>query len=250
MTAASVPIPESSPSSVGKPAPREEPTVPWARIEKFIGQFTHDIRNGLNALELQLTFLGEISTDPEAAAEVKQLRSTLGEITRQLQAVKIKTGSVSVHAMEYPASDFFEDLRERFDRLHASASARISWDAPVAGAVLLIDPELTIHALLELLGNGLQFGGDDAGIFVTASPASGGEGVSIVFRQNLPQAPEVAPERWGHEPLLSTRRSAYGLGLFRARRILEAQGASLDAVSNGTGLAVTVLLPSPKTGVS
>ena len=68
--------------------------VPWDRVERFVGQLTHDVRNGLNALELQLTFLGEISTDPEALEEVKRLRGTLLDVTRQLQTVKTAIGPV------------------------------------------------------------------------------------------------------------------------------------------------------------
>ena len=72
----------------------ELPAVPWDRVERFVGQLTHDIRNGLNALELQLTYLGEISTDPEAADEIKRLRATVGNVTRQLQTLRTATSAV------------------------------------------------------------------------------------------------------------------------------------------------------------
>ena len=152
--------------------------------------------------------------------------------------------------MEYPAGDFFEDFRERFERLHVSAAGRVTWEIPVTGAVLFVDPELSIHALLELLGNGLQFGAEGGTIAVSAAAAGPGEGVRVTLRQDLPQAPGVPPDRWGHEPLLSTRRGAYGLGLFRVRRILEAQGAALDAAWGGGSLTVTVSLPSPPPAAS
>ena len=32
------------------------------------------------------------------------------------------------------------------------------------------------------------------------------------------------PETWGREPLVSTRRGGYGIGLFHARRLLAAHG--------------------------
>ena len=92
--------------------------VPWDRFERFVGQLAHDVRNGLNAIELQLTFLGEISTDPEAIDEVKRLRATLNQVTKQLQAVKTVTAPVSPNTLDYPAVDLFEDLRERLERLH------------------------------------------------------------------------------------------------------------------------------------
>lgn len=219
--------------------------MPWERVDRFIGQFTHDIRNGLNALELQLTFLGEISTDPDAVAEVKQLRATLGELTRQLQAVKLKTGSVSPYTMEYPAGDFLEDLRERFERLQAADAGRVSWAAAVGGAVLLVDPELSISALLEILYNSLQFGVPGGGVKVAAAPSPQGDGTRVTLTQDLPQAPAIPPEQWGREPMHTTKRNAYGLGMFRARRVLEAQGISLEAAWDPTSSLLTTTIGFP-----
>lgn len=54
---------------------------------------------------------------------------------------------------------------------------------------------------------------------------------------------------WGRTPLLTTRRNAYGLGAFRARRILEAQGSSLDyahtAVDRALVTTVTLSTAEP-----
>ncbi len=247
MTAARVPTPKHPTASVETPAAPGPPSVPWERVEKFIGQLTHDIRNGLNALELQLTFLSEISTDPEAVAEVKQLRATLAEMTRQLQAVKLKTGAVSPYTMEYPAGDFFEDLRERFERLHAADAGRVRWEIAAGGIVLLVDPELGISALLEIIDNALHFGTPGGEVVIAAVPAAPGNGVHLSLRQELPQPPAISPAQWGREPLHSTRRHAYGLGLFRARRVLEAQSIVLDAAWDPAGnlLTVTLAFPAP-----
>ena len=83
--------PHSSPPQ--PPTAVEQPIlVPWDRVEQFIDRLAHDVRNGLNALELQLTFLGEISSDPETVAEVKRLRGTLSTVTRQLQGDQNRYG--------------------------------------------------------------------------------------------------------------------------------------------------------------
>ena len=37
-----------------------EPSIPWSRVTKFIRQLNHDVRNHLNAIELQSAFVGEI----------------------------------------------------------------------------------------------------------------------------------------------------------------------------------------------
>ena len=146
------------------------PSVPWDRVDRFVGQLTHDIRNGLNAIELQLTFLGEISTDPEAVEEIKRARATLGNVTRQLQTLRVATGSILVYLLEYPASEFFDDLRERLVKSHPGSENRVAWETNLGpDAMLAVDPELTLNALLELLGNALAFS-DDRGF---ADPRGG-----------------------------------------------------------------------------
>ena len=216
--------------------------VPWERFENFVGQFTHDVRNGLNAIELQLTFLGEISTDPEAVEEVKRLRNSLSEVTRHLQAVKTLTGPTHPNVLEYPACELFEDLRERLVKRHPGVDEKIVWDIDLPpGATLLVDPDASIVAVLELFANLVRFVGTP--IRCTAAVA---DGFLTFTLQERPSTPLSAPtEQWGREPLLSTRRGAYGLGLFRATRLLESQGGTLRAAYSAPDnlLTTTVTLP-------
>ena len=220
--------------------------VPWERIEQFVGQLAHDVRNGLNALELQLTFLGEISTDPEAAAEVKLIRKTLSDVTRQLQAVRNSTAAPSLNKLDYPAKDFFEDLQERFERKEAAQKARVRWQIGLGAVSLSIDPETTMWAFLELLANALRFGGKEAAIAVAASANVDAVAVTLVETPCSP--PAVALETWGRRPLLSTWRGAYGIGLFRVRRILESQGGSYHVEYSASDETLTTRVTLPLAG--
>ena len=217
--------------------------VPWERIEQFIGQMTHDVRNGLNALELQLTFLGEISTDPEAAQEVKLIRKTLLDVTRQLGAIRNSTAVPPLNKLDYPATDFFEDLQERFERQDVAGKSRVQWQVDAGAVFLSVDPETTMSALLELLANALRFGGEDADIRFTV--AAGPAAAVVTLRETPTPPPVILLETWGRSPLLSTRRGAYGLGLFRVRRILESQGGSygVEYAASDQTLTTRVTLP-------
>lgn len=218
--------------------------VPWKSVEKFVGQVSHDLRNGLNACELQLAFLAEISADPEAAEEIKQLRQTLAGLTKQLQAIRLATAGAKANLLPYPVADLFEDLRERFERLQPDHAAKIRWSVAVDPACeVLIDPELIITACLELLGNALQFG--DKQVPVLCAVTKQVSSVICTFQETLADAPETDPATWGCSPLVSARRGAYGLGLFRVRRILQAQNSRLDFhhASEARTLTATVTLP-------
>ena len=226
------------------PDPAAGVAVPWPQVERFVGLFTHDLRNGLNALELQLTYLGEISEDPEAKAEVKRMRGSVAEITRQLQAVRVSTGAPGPHPFAYPVADFVEDVRERFERQRADVSSRVQWEVEAGGVPVDVDPELSMAALLELLNNALFHAAKDSAIRVHA--VGGKAGLTLSIHQTPATPPGSPPENWGRTPLASSRRDGYGLGAFRARRIVESQGGSLRYAYPEAGgpLVTTVTLPA------
>ncbi|MEI9898471.1 MAG: hypothetical protein WDN28_32595 [Chthoniobacter sp.] len=61
-------------------------TVPFPRITGLVRQLTHDVRNGLNNVDLQAAFLQEIVTDPQAVPEIKRLRGMVTDAAKMLQS--------------------------------------------------------------------------------------------------------------------------------------------------------------------
>jgi len=56
---------------------------------------------------------------------------------------------------------------------------------------------------------------------------------------------DVTADNWGREPLLKVSQGHYGLGLHRARAIIEAQGGKMYAHydPNASALITTLALP-------
>ncbi len=72
--------------------PRSEPpTVPWPDIVKFVRQLGHDIRNNLNAVELQSAYLAELANELEIKGEVSRLREMISEIEYESAKVDRET---------------------------------------------------------------------------------------------------------------------------------------------------------------
>src|SRR6478752_7231292 len=46
-------------------APTDSLTVPWSDTVHFVRQLSHDLRNELNAIELQSAYIGELTQDQE-----------------------------------------------------------------------------------------------------------------------------------------------------------------------------------------
>lgn len=194
-------------------------------VVKFVRQLAHDLRNDLNAAELQSAYLIEIAENGELKDEIKRLRGMIAEVGTNLQKLTVALGQPRLTEMPYSARDFMEDLRQKLSTDYPQESARVEWDVEVGDAELQIDPQLLLPALLELFANAFRHGTDGV-IFVKART----ENEDFVFTLHEPKPNFDRPtEKWGREPLRSVTQGHYGLGLHRTRGIIEAHSGELQA---------------------
>jgi K+-sensing histidine kinase KdpD len=216
--------------------------VPMDRIVQFVRQLSHDLRNHLNAAELQAAFLKEIATDAELRDEVQRLRTMISEVGTSLQQVTTSLAPIKLTTMPYAASAFLEDLRAKVEQQFGASAAAFTWEVAATDAMLEIDPQLLQQALLELLGNALQHASASSSTAVGAE-VRGGE-LTLTVRE--PKAAfDGSTADWGREPFKTAKHGHYSLGLHRARNIIEAHGGTLTAEHDGAAsvLVTTVSLP-------
>jgi K+-sensing histidine kinase KdpD len=234
--------------SMNSPAspPSDPPDIPWEVIVKFIRQLSHDLRNHLNAVELQAAFLGEIASDQEMKDEVKRLREMLGTTGSALQRLTADLGNARINRISYKAGDFVEDLEKKIASTAARDASKIEWNINVGDLSLDLDPQLFSSAMQELIDNARRFGGGSP-LTVTATADAG----HLVLTLSEPKA-DFAHDlsKWGREPLKTISHGHYGLGLNRARIIVESHGGKLEASydSKAQTLVTRIILPgSPAT---
>ena len=228
------------------PSPGKEIQVPLVDVVKFVRQLAHDVRNHLNAAELQSAYLAEIAEDAESKEEIKRLRKMISEIGASLQSVTTALSTAKLTEMSYTAADFIGDLRQKLALDYAEKSAGVEWDVEVGEASLNIDPQLLLPALIELFANAFRHDPGEGAISAAARIEN--DRLVITIREPK-QKFESSTENWGREPLRSVRQGHYGLGLHRARGIIEAHQGELHAhYDKGASCLVTrVTLPSAST---
>jgi len=211
-------------------------------VTKFVRQLSHDLRNHLNAAELQSAYIAELTEQPELKEEVKRLRAMISEVGANLQRVTSALGTARLTVMPYGAADFIEDLRQKLAADYPDESTKIAWDVPAGDATLQIDPQLLQPALLELFANAFRH--DRApGVISTEARI---ENNRFVFTIREPKRSfQLSTENWGHEPFRTIGQGHYGLGLHRARAIIEAHDGQIRAHydSPASSLTTTVVLP-------
>jgi K+-sensing histidine kinase KdpD len=216
--------------------------VAWGDVVRFIRQLSHDLRNHLNAIELQSAYISELAGENELTGEIKRLREMISGLTSALQSLSKAISDVKPNPIPYRATDFAEDLRKKIDHDFSGESAAITWNVQVGDAILDVDPQLLQEALNELFANAFQHTRGKANVVVTVKMENG----QFLFIMEEPKAPlEGTADNWGYEPLRKVSPNHYGLGLHRVRGIVEAHGGKMHVKydPNASKLMTTVALP-------
>ena len=204
----------------------EPPSVAWPNMVKFVRQLSHDIRNNLNAVELQSAYLAELALDPEMKNEVQRLREMVSEVGRNLQGLTSGLSQANPTPISYPAADFIEDLKQKLAKDFADNATKVTWDVQLKDATLQIDPQLGQQAFFELFNNAFQHERNVKSITAKAYI----DNDHFVFELHEPKARfELSTENWGHEPLQNVSQGHYAIGLHRVRSIAKAHDGDLRA---------------------
>ncbi len=102
-------------------------TVPFPRVTGLVRQLTHDVRNGLNNVDLQAAFLQEIVTDPQAVPEIKRLRGMVTDAAKMLQAFSASFWLAEPRLVTYSAAVFIEDFQARLAKMLPEQAPEIHW---------------------------------------------------------------------------------------------------------------------------
>jgi len=222
-------------------------SVPWNDIVRFVRQLGHDIRNNLNAAELQSAYIAELTDDAELKNEIKRLREMVAEIGTSLQRLTIGLGQISPSFMSYRAADFVEDLKQKVAEDFSGDGAEVVGETQLGEAHLNIDLRLLEQALTELFTNAFQHERNTTGL--TAKTYIDKDRFTFALRE--PKARfDLPTENWGLEPLRQISQGHYGLGLNRVRVIVEAHGGELRAQYDpaASALVTTITLPLSREG--
>jgi len=196
----------------------DDPKVPFGRVAGLVRHLAHDFRNGLNSLDLQTAFLQELVTaDSEAMPEIKRLRAMITTTAKTLQALSGNFWLPEAQLVTYTAKILVEDLRSRLKTVIPEGAAEIEWTEKLGDEEIAVDLEMMFRAFREFFKNAIHF--REAGRPIAACAAVKDGQFVLELREEKSAIPSP-PETWGVEPLVSTRRGGYGMGLFYARRIL------------------------------
>lgn len=221
---------------------KDSPSVSWNDAIRFITQLSHDLRNDLNAIELQSAYIGELEKNEEIQGEIKRLRQMVSGLASTLQQLSRAVGDVKPTLISYRATDFMEDLRRKIGNDFPKQNNEITWEIQPGNAMLNVDPQLLQEVFTELFDNAFRHDRGKGSLVVKAKIDDN----RFLFTLHEPKDRfELPTQNWGREPIRKITLRHYGLGLNRVRVIVEAHGGKLHAQydPNVSALITTLTLP-------
>ncbi|HWB58363.1 MAG TPA: hypothetical protein VG733_02685 [Chthoniobacteraceae bacterium] len=200
-----------------------EPDIKWNAVAAFVRQLTHDIRNQLNGLELEAALIAEAPESAEAAESLARIREQLHQIAGSLRSLSSKFANPSPMLSPITAVELFLIFQEQ--AAHVENLPKVDWTHTLQQEQINVDAtELAIVAR-ELLTNARDF---QPGERVEVRGLA--DGGSVIFQFHEPKAVSIETATlagWGSAPFESARRNRYGLGLWEARRLVEANNGKI-----------------------
>ena len=196
-----------------------EPDIPWTRFVAFVRQQTHDVRNGLNSLELETSLLRELVTEGERRDCVERLRSQVRALGTQMRELSALVQDPKPNPAPLAARELFLIWKEQ--RADLPRPFEVQWVDELSSEHVNVDVGMMATVFHELLANAARLSQGGAPTAIARR-----EGDEVLFELREPKTDSVDPSAWG-QPLVTTRRGGYGLGLWSARRLLAANHARI-----------------------
>lgn len=210
----------------------------FREMSAFTSAVAHEIKNPLNSLSLLCEFLQKkvpVDAEPEVdagKAEVQKVAAIIDRFSDALRPLRLNRERVAVR-------EIITAAREALDREVHSASADFHYAEPRA-VHLFADRALLTQCFFNLLRNAYE-AAERGSVRVQAEAHRKKVTVRVVDTgEGIP--PERMPRVF--DPFFTTKDKGLGVGLYLARKIIEAHGGRVEVESRpGGGTAFTVHLP-------
>ena len=192
----------------------------------------HDLRNPLHAISLSAELLMRQSEDPNVANVGERIRGSARRMARMIEQLldltRFRTGGLELAMKEWDISSVLAPI---LDELVGTKSPERVEVRVVGDMTAIFDADRLSQVFSNLVGNALQHGDPSSPVLVSID-GSDPDRIGIQVRNRGAIAPEQM--RVLFEPFKSANatRGGLGLGLYIARQLAQAHGASLIAQSD------------------
>ncbi|MEM6296301.1 MAG: response regulator [Myxococcota bacterium] len=208
----------------------------------------HEIRNPLNAANLQLQLLErrllKITDDPKLRGPLETVREEILRLGALVSDFLTFARPTAINARATNLCELVEHVASLERPEAAEAGIELVSSCEAAEIPVAVDRQRIEQVLLNLIRNALEAVRGRPDGRVSIHVGHDGAGARIVVRDNGPGIPDAVVSRI-YEPFFTTKEAGTGLGMAIAHKIIDMHGGHLDIDgSDGASIAI-VLPPSP-----
>jgi two-component system sensor histidine kinase/response regulator len=215
--------------------------------EQLVAFLVHDLKNPVNAIELQSQRIARDSAATErsrdAAARIQtETRALLRMITNLLDLSKADEGALAPVHQQIPLSELFAEVQEAM--YPRAREARITLASHAGEAALAGDRDLLLRTIENLVDNAIRYAPEDTTVTVSATADAGGIDIRVTDA-----GPGVPPELRLHvferfaQAEGGRARSSRGLGLAFCKVAVEAHGGQIWIEDATPGAIFCIRIP-------
>jgi PAS domain S-box-containing protein len=224
------------------------------RKNEFLATLGHELRNPLAAIANSIEILEQLGP-PEprlqrARAVIRRQVQHVGRMVDDLLDVsRIETGKIELRREAVDICRLVSRVAEAHRRMFEERRRALTLSIPSEPLLVHADPTRLAQVVANLLDNALKFTDEDGLVRVTLAPQAG-EAVLTVRDTGIGISPETLPRIFDlfsqGDRLRAATQTGLGIGLALVRRLVEVQGGTIAARSDGAGLGseFEVRLPS------
>jgi len=213
-----------------------------ASLGRLTANIAHEIRNPLSAINHATELLQEEGEIPDSSARLLEIiHDNVQRLDRMVQDVlKLNRRDRAVRET-FPLGDFLRNFISQFCQIEKIPSDIIAIELAVEPSVMFDRSHLN-QIMWNLCRNALRYcqrkpgsvrisvGVGAAANTIELSVADDGPGIAEALRAHL------------FEPFFTTASSGTGLGLYIAREVCEANGATLSFIERAAGAQFTMIM--------
>ncbi|RJP30589.1 MAG: sensor histidine kinase [Phycisphaerales bacterium] len=215
-----------------------------AALGRMAAGVAHEIRNPLAGIRLYASMLQQDLADRPAEFDtVGKIERAIAGLDRLVGDILLFAGHASACLSDVHVAELFDDVVELAAPRRLEFGARMVVDAPSRELTLRCDRNQVTRALLNLVLNALDAGGDGGSVCVGV--VHGDRRLSITVDDSGPGVPAELVDQI-FNPFFTTKDSGTGLGLAIVHRVAEAHGGAVrvGAAPNG-GARFVLEFPDP-----
>ena len=199
-----------------------------ATIGKMAAHVTHEIRNPLSSISLNLELLQDElpANSHEARALMKAIQAEIDRLTHlteyYLSFVRRQSVQLDVVDMRPLISDVVDFMRRDFERRNVSVEFRAD-NEPLCAS---IDESLLKQALFNLIRNGVEAMPDGGHLQIAVLKERADYIAVYIDDEGVGIAPEIAATLF--QPFVTNKPNGTGLGLVVTQQIVQSLGGEID----------------------